>query len=233
MHALRPIIVEGFGGVRMRRVCAASFTAFAIGDGGELFAWGICGYNLFGHGFLRGLSSPKQVEALRGVRLSSITTGGSHAVALTEDGQVYAWANASVEGATLGTMHVSSELLPKPVEALRGVWVGSVAAAGLRSYAVADTGEVWAWGCDSARAPLLGHGEHQNCPLPKPIGSLRGVKVHAVSAGEKHTLAQADDGRVYAWGGGDAARVGALGLGPAVSGSARSVPTPQRIPALQ
>jgi hypothetical protein len=39
---------------------------------------------------------------------------------------------------------VERELLPKPVEALRGVRVSSVAAAEWRSYAAADTGELWA-----------------------------------------------------------------------------------------
>jgi hypothetical protein len=34
---LRPIIVEGFGGVRVRRVCAGVDTVFAIGETGEVF----------------------------------------------------------------------------------------------------------------------------------------------------------------------------------------------------
>jgi alpha-tubulin suppressor-like RCC1 family protein len=36
----RPILVEGFGGVRVRRVCAVAHTFFAIGEAGELFSWG-------------------------------------------------------------------------------------------------------------------------------------------------------------------------------------------------
>jgi alpha-tubulin suppressor-like RCC1 family protein len=124
-------------------------------------------------------------------------------------------------------------LLPKPVEALRGVRVGSIAAAAFRSYAVADTGELWAWGVDFPGFSDLGHGELTSCLLPKPIKSLRGIKLDAVAVGSFHTLALADDGSVYAWGGEDAANVGALGLGPAVSDADVPVPTPQRIPALR
>jgi alpha-tubulin suppressor-like RCC1 family protein len=40
-----------------------------------------------------------------------------------------------------------------------------------------------------------------NCSLPKPIESLRGVKVDVVTGDAWNTLAQADDGSVYAWGG--------------------------------
>jgi alpha-tubulin suppressor-like RCC1 family protein len=54
----------------------------------------------------------------------------------------------------LGNPDVKSELLLTPVETLRGVRVISIAAAGSRCYAVADTGEVWAWGDDRQRPSL-------------------------------------------------------------------------------
>jgi alpha-tubulin suppressor-like RCC1 family protein len=40
----RPIIVEGFRGVSMRCVFAGTNVAFAIGEDGELFSWGIGSY---------------------------------------------------------------------------------------------------------------------------------------------------------------------------------------------
>jgi alpha-tubulin suppressor-like RCC1 family protein len=58
---------------------------------------------------------------------------------------VYAWGENQYQ-ALLGNPHVKRESRPKPVEALRGLRMDSVAAAYNRSYAVADTGEVWAWG---------------------------------------------------------------------------------------
>jgi alpha-tubulin suppressor-like RCC1 family protein len=136
---------------------------------------------------------------------------------------------------SLGQPHAKSELLAKPVEALRGVRVGSIAAGNGRSYAMEDAGELWAWGTagDDFSSPPLGHGEQMDCPLLKPIASLQGVKVDAVAAGRDHTLVLADDGSVHVWGSKDAARPGALGLGPSVSAAGRDVPTPRRIPALR
>jgi alpha-tubulin suppressor-like RCC1 family protein len=81
-----------------------------------------------------------------------------HALALTEDGLVYTWGQ-NTQRALPGKPSVETELLPKPVEALRNVRMSSIAAAGHRSYAVADTGEVWAWGVDGVGLPPLGHGE--------------------------------------------------------------------------
>jgi alpha-tubulin suppressor-like RCC1 family protein len=105
---------------------------------------------------------------------------------------VYAWGK-NYERALLGNPDVERALLPTPVEALWGVRVSAVATANCRSYAVADTGEVWAWGIDKDDLAPLGHAEQMNCPLPKPIESLRDIKVDAVAASDRHTLALADD----------------------------------------
>jgi alpha-tubulin suppressor-like RCC1 family protein len=224
----RPIIVEGFGAVRVRRVCTGRYAAYAIGEAGELFLWGRGNVGLLGHGDERDQLSPKRVEAMRGIPISSIAVGALHALTLAEDGLVYAWGLNS-SGDVLGNSDVERELLPMPVEALRGVRVSSVAATGWRSYAVADTGEVWAWGIDHDDSLPLGHGEQMDCPLPKPIESLRGFKVDAVDASILHTLELVDEGSVYAWGNTYGAQMGALGLGPSVSNAERPVPTPQRI----
>jgi alpha-tubulin suppressor-like RCC1 family protein len=197
--APRPTIVNGFAGVRVRQVFAELRATFAIGETRELFSWGRGMYGRLGHGDREDQPSPKRVEALRGVRVSSVAAGCQHALALTEDGLVYAWGE-NTERAALGNPHVERELLPKPVEALRGVRVGSVAACAVHSYAVADTGTVWAWGVHGEGHIPLGHGGQGSCAVPKPIESLPGIKMDAVVTAENfQTLAlAADDGSVYA-----------------------------------
>jgi hypothetical protein len=232
-HSARPIIVEGFGeGVRVRRVCAGKSAVFAIGEAGELFSWGQGLYGLLGHGDSEDQPSPKRVEALRGVRMSNVSFGRYHALALAEDGLVYAWGE-NRGGAYLVNPRVARELLPKPVEALRGISVGSVAAVSSFSYAVADTGELWAWSEGSKDATPLGHGEPGNRLMPKPIESLPGVEVDAVTAGCYHTLALAGDGSVYVWGKTYAEQSDALDTGPSVQAARRLVHKPRRVPALR
>jgi E3 ubiquitin-protein ligase HERC2 len=245
-NAHRPILAEGFGeGVRLRSVSAGFDRAVAIGEKGEVFSLGLGGVDL-GHGAMHGQPSPKRVEALRGVRVSSVSAACHHTLALVEDGQVYAWGENKYR-ALLGLPDVDQQLVPRPVEAIRGVRVGSVAAARHRSYAVADTGELWAWGVDGEQCTPLGHGETVNCPLPKPIESMRGIKVDAVVAGMYHTLAQADHGSVYAWGveyegeeGGEGeegeegeGEEGAVSPGPSTGAAGIPVRTTQLVPGLR
>jgi alpha-tubulin suppressor-like RCC1 family protein len=230
--ALRPVIVEGFGEVRVHRVCAGRCVDFAIGQNGDPFSFG-CGIGgTLGHGDTQDQPSPKRVEALRGVRVSTVCVRVSHALALTEDGLVYTW--GAIEQRVLsGNPHAINELLPKPVEALRGVRVGGIAASVRNSYAVTDTGELWAWGVDGARCNPLGHGTQRRCPLPKPIISLRvqGVKIDAVVAVEDRTQALADDGSVFEWG--DAASSGAPSLGRSVMRRQKNVSQPRCVPDLR
>jgi E3 ubiquitin-protein ligase HERC2 len=188
--SLKPILVKGFGGVRVRRVCAAERRAFAVGEAGELFSWGRGLLRLLSHGDEQNQPSPKRVEALRGVRVNSLSIGAFHVLA--ENGVVYAW-GINVGRALLGNPRVERELLPRPIEALRGVRMGSVLVVQYRSYAVADTGELWAWGMSGDGWTPLGHGGKMSCLSPKPIESLRGIKLDAVAGNFHHTLAVADD----------------------------------------
>jgi alpha-tubulin suppressor-like RCC1 family protein len=231
--SLLQIIVEGLRGVRVRCVCGRLHVGFAISEHGELFSWGQGKDGLLGYGDKQDQPSPKRIEALRGVRMSGASVGSKHVLALTEDGLLYSWGR-NMRGALLGKPNVVRPLLPKPVEALRGVRVGSVLARDFQSYAVADTGEVWAWGGQHEVDVPLGHGEQTDCFLPKPIESLRGVKVDAVGPSVYlHMHVVSDDGSVYTWGADMAAENGALGLGTSVMNAGVCVPTPQRIPALR
>jgi alpha-tubulin suppressor-like RCC1 family protein len=169
--------------------------------------------------------------------MSNVAFAWQHALALGEGGLVYAWGKDD-DGILLGSPYVRFELLPKPVEALRSVRVGSIAAASGRSYAVASTGELWVWGADGSGVTLapLGHGEETTCRLPTliEVEAPWDIKVvDAVIAKCDHTFALVDDGSVYAWGNKDAASKGVLGLGITMCMALYSVRKPQCVPELR
>jgi hypothetical protein len=60
---------------------------------------------------------------------------------------------------------------------------------------------VWAWGIEGGHYDTsFGHGEQMDCPLPKPIEALRGIKVGAAVAGDIYTLALAEPMRACSHG---------------------------------
>jgi E3 ubiquitin-protein ligase HERC2 len=89
--SLSPTIVEGFGGTSVRNVVVVRAAAFAIGEDGELFSWGRGEGGRLGHGDAQDRPSPKRVERLWDIWVSNVAVGSQHAVALAEDGLVYAW----------------------------------------------------------------------------------------------------------------------------------------------
>ena len=84
--------------------------------------------------------------------------------------------------------------------ALAGVQVCAVAAGCDHSLVLSNKGLVYSFG--DGEFGRLGHSDHQNQLTPKVIEGLRGVQVHAISAGVFTSLAVSVSGAVYGWGDG-------------------------------
>jgi alpha-tubulin suppressor-like RCC1 family protein len=93
--SLRPIIVEGFGGARLRQVFAGGSAAFAVSEDMQVFSWGFGENGTLGHGDWQDQLSPKRIEALRGIQLRSVAVGSYHVLALAAGGVLYAWGETS------------------------------------------------------------------------------------------------------------------------------------------
>jgi len=84
-------------------------------------------------------------------------------------------------------------------------WV-KVAAGGVRTFAIATNGTLWAWGYNEMG--LLGTGDAVTRTAPAQIGL--GTNWSAIAAGEVHTIALKTDGTMWSWG---ANSGGQLGIG--------------------
>ena len=54
----------------------------------------------------------------------------------------------------------------------------------------------WGWGWEGR----LGHPEHGDMPLPRPITALAALHVRKIACGDAHVLAIANEGDLYAFG---------------------------------
>ena len=146
-------------------------------------------------------------------RWVSASSSGDHTLALTDDGEVWAF-GSNAEG-QLGDGTTADSSLPVRVEGLTGVTI--VVAGTLHSLAYrAGDATLWAWGSNAGGQLARG---------PEVPRSLVPVKIDvpapltAVASGSIHTLVLTQDGAVYGWG---PNQYGQLGTGDVVE---RRVPT--------
>ena len=147
-----------------------------------------------GHGSVKSQVLPRQIEVLAqtGRRFVAVAAGDNHALALTEEGELYGWGHEGANG------HGIAEPTPRRVAALIGERVKFLNAGPDASCAVTKNGELFTWSrCGRYN---LGHGVNISQDTPKRVEALAEVRVAAVAMGRWHTLVADEDGVVWAFG---------------------------------
>jgi len=194
----------------------------AVTDAGAVFSFGCSqeGADL-GHGLSTSEVLPRRFEALAQTRrrFVAVAAGHCHALALTEEGELYGWGARNANG------HGRATPTPQRVASLIGQRVKLVCARNLCSCAVTEKGELFTWGDSSAEGSLGHEGVYIT---PKRAAGLSGVEIAAVAIGWTHTLAADADGVVWAFG-----RRLTLGLDASGPEGDAVVSTPTPIPTLR
>lgn len=171
----------------------------ALLAGGTVATWGD-GYNgQLGFGYRPLLNVlPSELPSLSGV--AQVVAGSSHALALLNDGSLYAWGrNGDGE---LGDGTTFDRTAPGKIT---GVPPMIMVSAGLRfSLAVLFDGSVVAWGKN-----LYGQlGNNSTTDSSRPVPASGPTGVTAIAAGYSHSLAVDGAGQVWAWGWGGSGQRG-------------------------
>uniref|UniRef100_I3JE75 RCC1 and BTB domain containing protein 2 n=1 Tax=Oreochromis niloticus TaxID=8128 RepID=I3JE75_ORENI len=212
---------------RIDVLCGKKIVSLSYGTGphvviatadGEVYAWGHNGYSQLGNGTTNHGLTPALVSTnLLSKRVTEVACGSHHTIALTTDGEVYAWGYNN--SGQVGSGSTANQPTPRRVSScLQNKVVVNIACGQLCSMAVLDNGEIYGWGynCNGQ----LGLGNNGNQQTPCRIAALQGVNIVQVACGYAHTLALTDEGFVYAWG---ANSYGQLGTG---NKSNQALPTP-------
>ena len=170
-----PVPVGGLTGVTITAISTRYDHNLAIDSLGRVWAWGANGSGQLGDNSTTQRKLPVLISGFGGAIVTAVAAGGSHSLALTASGQVYAWGlNTSGQ---LGDNTLSQRLTPTLVGSLAGVT--AISAGMSHSLALKPTGVVWAWGAGAQ----VGDGAGVNRLVPVAVqGGLTGVV--RVSAGE-------------------------------------------------
>uniref|UniRef100_A0A671MHB0 RCC1 and BTB domain-containing protein 2-like n=1 Tax=Sinocyclocheilus anshuiensis TaxID=1608454 RepID=A0A671MHB0_9TELE len=209
---------------RIDILCGKKIVSLSYGTGphvviatadGEVYSWGHNGYSQLGNGTTNhGLTPALVSTSLIGKRVTEVACGSHHTIALTTEGEVYAWGYNN--SGQVGSGSTANQPTPRRVSScLQNKVVVNIACGQLCSMAVLDNGETYGWGynCNGQ----LGLGNNGNQQTPCRIAALQGINI--VACGYAHTLALTDEGFIYSWG---ANSYGQLGTG---NKSNQAVPT--------
>jgi len=163
-----------------------SFT-LALKDDGVLYGWGKGDKGQLGTGFgmavdmyvMASVPEPIEADELLGRKVVKVSSGGSHAVCVTEGGEVFQWG-------------MSLFLEPVRVSELLHTRIVDVACGENYSLALDEEGNLYSWG--HGKTGVLGQGPSINKLNQAHImEALEDKRVTAVSAGGQHVACLAED----------------------------------------
>ena len=182
-------------GVQVQTARIGGDFALALTTGGKLLAWGLNQNGELGNGSTTEQHRPVWVKLPKGVKITAISAGFDHALALTSTGRVLSWGgNFAGE---LGDGTGAERHVPGYVSLPKHTRITSLAASDDDSFA---TTSAWllAWGYNVFGE--LGDGSTTSRETPVFVHLPAGVKVTAAAAGLFHALALTAGHKVLAWG---------------------------------
>lgn len=212
---MKPRLVEGLLGKRIATMACRGGHVLALTERGQLWAWGRnddgqCGVpgSLPSH-----TAVPQRVQGLMGRRVTLISCGRVHSVAVEENGNLHSW--GSGDDGVLGHGDTVSRAVPTLCARLAGNHVAAVACGSRHTLALTRCGTLYSWGWGVYGQ--LGHGDAQSRLEPTAVAlGEEGAVIVQLACGYRHSmalLAEQGDGdarTTWAWGWG---RHGQLGLG--------------------
>jgi alpha-tubulin suppressor-like RCC1 family protein len=123
---------------------------------------------------------------------ATVAAGGGHALALADDGTVWAWGFNDQGQLGDGTLQYSTA----PVQVQGLPEIKAISAGYTSSMALGRDGTVWTWG--SNQSGELGDGTATSHPRPSKISTLD--QINAIAMGAGTAMALRTDGTVWLWG---------------------------------
>ncbi|XP_062244132.1 probable E3 ubiquitin-protein ligase HERC3 [Platichthys flesus] len=184
--------------------CGGQYSMFLLYDG-SVYTSGSNSCGQLGHD--KPGTFPELVGALDTQKITNVSSGRAHSMAVNEKGQVFAWGAGEGGQLGLGTAEVAVRI-PRLVKRLCDHHISQVMCGNQHCIALSRDGQIFTWGQNASGQLGLGKGEPSKL-FPHPLKSLAGIPLAQIIAGGDHSFALSLSGAVFGWG---KNRAGQLGL---------------------
>nr|XP_040019196.1 RCC1 domain-containing protein 1-like [Gasterosteus aculeatus aculeatus] len=177
--------------LQAKMLALSSEHAVLLSASGAVHTWGLGSHGQLGHGGLASEEEPRIVEALWGMPMSHVATGGWHSVCISDGGDLYVW--GWNESGQLGL----------PSRGLRKA---------LRQQSSQQEGAQYQ---DASTSPAEEQHEEVFISIqafPALLDVTPPCEIRTVSCGCRHTAAVTTKGDLYTWGWGDYGQLGQQNL---------------------
>ncbi|MCF7732603.1 MAG: cadherin-like beta sandwich domain-containing protein [Akkermansiaceae bacterium] len=203
-----PVEVSPVGaltGKHVVAVAAGAYHSFALCDDGTVAGWGYNDEGELGDGGTVTRPEPVAVDmtgALAGKRITAISAGQYHTLALCTDGTLVAWGYN--QRGQLGDGSTTTSGVPVAIcsnGVLAGKAVTAIRASSAHSLALCADGTLAAWGYNHRGQLGTGDAVQSNLPVATDLSGIESSKLIAdLGIGLNHGLLRFTDGTLAAWG---------------------------------
>lgn len=194
----------------IEEIVTNDFSSFAITKRGDMYSWGMNDSGILGLGFndnvLRTSEIPKKIPQLSHIK--KVSVGGFFALAINQEGKVYAWGRN--DRGQLGLGDRENRNMPTEIFFFKNMPIENVKTQGSYSIAITKDGKAYAWGGNESGQLGLGDREHRD--LPTQINLPQGEFISDVYLGDCHRFIKTKDGAIYAWGDNRSGQLGVMSL---------------------
>ncbi|XP_043466153.1 probable E3 ubiquitin-protein ligase HERC4 isoform X1 [Leptopilina heterotoma] len=193
-------LIPGLDAFVFKKVACGAYHNLVVNEWGQLFCWGCNTDGQLGLDSTSiGEGYPRILKALGTSVVVQIACGLKHALALTNNGELYSWGSNKEGQLGLGP-NIKKELKPKLISSLVGIPIAFIACGGYHCIVVSKSGAIFGWGRNNFGQ--LGLNDTQGRLLPSQLRTLRNSKVRYVSCGEEFSVFLTMDGGVFTCGAG-------------------------------
>ena len=196
---------------QLLHISAGDSHCIALCRSGKVLAFGENKHGQLGVGDFVSTATPKPVPTLQSRPVVRVCCGGSHTLARTATGLLWAW--GCNEHGQLGLGDLKPRFRPEQVKAMRVSRCVDVAAGNRHSLAISEKGLAFAFGAGGS-GQLGSGGIAEAEPYPKVIEALKEIGTCLqIACGHSHSLAvvlnqDSLKENVYAWGLGSSGQLG-------------------------